>query len=303
MTQQPTSDEIPLDKAYAACRAIARREAKNFYYAFVALPDAAPQRHLRHLRLHAPGRRSGRRRKLLLAKSAALHLDAWLAAWRGVCAGERDRRSGLPRRARCHRSASPSPSACSMSWSPASPWTSTQIRPGARTGRARHLRHLRRSLSLLLPGGLGRRPGLHSHLRLHRSARRKAGRRNRHRLPAHQHSARRSRGCRAQSRLSSAAKTLRPTMFRSTRCCIAPRARRPQPNERALLADIAQRAEDYYRSAEALLPLIDRESRPALWVLVSIYHALAQAHRARRLRCVFPPRLRAPPRQNSLFWP
>ncbi len=35
-----------------------------------------------------------------------------------------------------------------------------------------------------------------------------------------------------------------------------------------------RRAEDYYRSADELLPLIDRESRPALWVLVSIYHAL-----------------------------
>ena len=30
---------ITLDDAYAACRAIAKREAKNFYYAFVALPD------------------------------------------------------------------------------------------------------------------------------------------------------------------------------------------------------------------------------------------------------------------------
>jgi 15-cis-phytoene synthase len=28
----------PIDAAYAACRAIAKREAKNFYYAFVALP-------------------------------------------------------------------------------------------------------------------------------------------------------------------------------------------------------------------------------------------------------------------------
>jgi phytoene synthase len=45
-------------------------------------------------------------------------------------------------------------------------------------------------------------------------------------------------------------------------------------HERALLASIAQRAENYYRSAQALLPLIARESRPALWVLVSIYHAL-----------------------------
>jgi phytoene synthase len=48
----------------------------------------------------------------------------------------------------------------------------------------------------------------------------------------------------------------------------------PSDNERALLAAIAQRAEDYYKSAQELLPLIDRESRPALWVLVAIYHGL-----------------------------
>jgi phytoene synthase len=44
--------------------------------------------------------------------------------------------------------------------------------------------------------------------------------------------------------------------------------------ERALLADLAQRAEQFYTSAQQLLPLIDAESRPALWVLVSIYHGL-----------------------------
>jgi 15-cis-phytoene synthase len=48
----------------------------------------------------------------------------------------------------------------------------------------------------------------------------------------------------------------------------------PTPNERALLAGIGKRAEAYYASADKLLPLIDRESRPALWVLVSIYRAL-----------------------------
>lgn len=48
----------------------------------------------------------------------------------------------------------------------------------------------------------------------------------------------------------------------------------PSANERALLIDIAQRAESYYSSAEALLPYIDVESRPALRVLVAIYHAL-----------------------------
>ena len=45
-------------------------------------------------------------------------------------------------------------------------------------------------------------------------------------------------------------------------------------NERALLQEIASRAEAYYQSASELLPLIDAESRPALWVLVSIYHGL-----------------------------
>ena len=44
--------------------------------------------------------------------------------------------------------------------------------------------------------------------------------------------------------------------------------------ERQLLASIAARAEEYYRSAERLLPLIDAESRPALGVLVAIYHRL-----------------------------
>ena len=48
----------------------------------------------------------------------------------------------------------------------------------------------------------------------------------------------------------------------------------PTANEHALFVDIAQRAEGYYQSALQLLPLINRESRPALWVLVSIYHGL-----------------------------
>ena len=48
----------------------------------------------------------------------------------------------------------------------------------------------------------------------------------------------------------------------------------PSANERVLLADIGKRAGAFYASADKLLPLIDPESRPALWVLVSIYHAL-----------------------------
>ena len=53
-----------------------------------------------------------------------------------------------------------------------------------------------------------------------------------------------------------------------------PKGTPPTANERALLAEIGRRAEAFYASADKLLPLINPESRPALWVLVSIYHAL-----------------------------
>jgi phytoene synthase len=48
----------------------------------------------------------------------------------------------------------------------------------------------------------------------------------------------------------------------------------PTANERALLQEVGRRAEVYYQSAHLLLPLIDKESRPALWVLVRIYRGL-----------------------------
>jgi phytoene synthase len=51
--------------------------------------------------------------------------------------------------------------------------------------------------------------------------------------------------------------------------------------ERAMLATLAIRAEKYYLAAAKLTPLIDRDSRAALWVLVTIYHRLLAriAHR------------------------
>ena len=48
----------------------------------------------------------------------------------------------------------------------------------------------------------------------------------------------------------------------------------PTAAERAVLAAVAQRAERYYGSAWRLLPLVDPECRPALWILVTIYHRL-----------------------------
>ncbi len=53
-----------------------------------------------------------------------------------------------------------------------------------------------------------------------------------------------------------------------------PPAAPPTPAERDLFAALARLAEHYYGRAHFLLPLIDGRSRPALWVLVSIYHAL-----------------------------
>ncbi len=43
---------------------------------------------------------------------------------------------------------------------------------------------------------------------------------------------------------------------------------------REMFSTLAARAEQYYQSAEKLLPLIDADSRAALWVLVAIYHRL-----------------------------
>ena len=44
--------------------------------------------------------------------------------------------------------------------------------------------------------------------------------------------------------------------------------------ERALILSLADRAEEYYASASKLLPLIEPDSRAALWVLVTIYQDL-----------------------------
>jgi phytoene synthase len=47
-------------------------------------------------------------------------------------------------------------------------------------------------------------------------------------------------------------------------------------NDRAMLHALGARAEEYYASADRLLPLIDGDSRAALWVLVTIYRGLLE---------------------------
>jgi phytoene synthase len=47
-----------------------------------------------------------------------------------------------------------------------------------------------------------------------------------------------------------------------------------ESTDRAMLQQLGAKAEAYYASADSLLPLIDQDSRAALWVLVTIYHDL-----------------------------
>ena len=75
-----------LDAAYAECRAIARREAKNFYYAFVALP--MPRRNA-ICAIYAFMRRADDLSddESLSREERRRRIEVWLADWRGVCHG------------------------------------------------------------------------------------------------------------------------------------------------------------------------------------------------------------------------
>jgi phytoene synthase len=53
--------------------------------------------------------------------------------------------------------------------------------------------------------------------------------------------------------------------------------------ERGMLATLAIRAEKYYVAAGKLIPLLDRDSRAAMWVLVTIYHRLLARIAAKRM--------------------
>jgi len=63
--------------------------------------------------------------------------------------------------------------------------------------------------------------------------------------------------------------------------------------ERSLMELEAKRARKYYAAADALLPLIDADSRAALWVLVRIYRRLLERIEAARYE-VFAHRIQVP---------
>ena len=258
---------LTLDEAYGACRAIARREAKNFYYAFVALPLTrrnaicaiyAFMRQADDLSDDESVARAERR----------LRLSAWLDEWHAVCRGaasenpafvaahDATRRFAIPLRLLdelvdgvamdLDRAATGAPDTyatftdlyryCYLVASVVG-LVSIHIfgyadhraeKLAEETGIAFQLTNILRDV---------------------------------------EEDASRNRVYLAEEDLAAHGLTPQSIFNRKPD---AP----PGIAERALLAEYARRAENYYQSAEKLLPLIDRESRPALWVLVSIYHAL-----------------------------
>jgi phytoene synthase len=269
VTQSTLSDELTLDRAYAACRAIARREAKNFYYAFVALP--APRRNA-ICAIYAFMRRADD-----LADDESISRDerrrnlaAWLAEWRSVCAGGftadpaflavRDctARFHIPLGLLDELVAG-----VTMDLDQAATDS-----PGtfATFADLYHYCYLVASVVGLVcirifgysdprAEKLAEETGIAFQLtNILRDVAEDASR-NRVYLPLED--------------LAAHGVTLDLLLHRVP-------GSPPTASERALLAAIAQRAEEFYQSAEALLPLIDRESRPALWVLVSIYRGLLQ---------------------------
>ena len=67
----------------------------------------------------------------------------------------------------------------------------------------------------------------------------------------------------------------------------------PRPNDRAMIGALSVQAWEYYEAAWKLLPLIDRDSRAALWVMVEIYSGLL-ARIDRRSGDVFSSRVSLP---------
>jgi phytoene synthase len=256
-----------LEAAYALCRAIARREAKNFYYAFVALP--APRRNA-ICAIYAFMRRADDLAddESLTREERLRRLDAWQADWRGVCHGGdssdpvffavRDavERFGIPLNLLDELVAG-----VTMDLKQAASDAPDTYTTFAELYRYCYLVASVVGLVCIRIFGysdpraekLAEETGIAFQLTNILRDVAEDAERNRVYLPledlaAHEVS--------LDSLLHRAAGTP------------------PTVNERALLAEIAQRAEGYYQSAQALLPLIEKESRPALWVLVAIYHGL-----------------------------
>jgi phytoene synthase len=256
-----------LDEAYSTCRAIAKREAKNFYYSFLALPAA---RKNAMCAIYAFMRKADD-----LADDESLpheerrrQLDAWLAEWREASRGGVTAdpvfiavRDAIQRFAIPLSLLEELVAGTTMDLNPRADNAPDTYPTFADLYRYCYLVASVVGLVCIRIFGytdhkaekLAEETGVAFQLtNILRDVAEDAGR-NRVYLPLEQLAAHRV--------------SLESLLHRSAGAPLT-------ANERELLAGIGSRAESYYQSAQALLPLINRESRPALWVLVSIYHEL-----------------------------
>lgn len=274
MTQENPSNAPTLGEAYAVCRGIARREAKNFYYAFIALPTA---RRNAICAIYAFMRQADDLAddESFTCAERRIRLEAWLTAWRAACEGAQTSdpvfvavRDATSRFTIPLSLLDELVAGVTMDLNPAVADAPDTYATFADLYRYCYLVASVVGLVCIRIFGytdpraekLAEETGIAFQLtNILRDVAEDASR-NRVYLP-----------------LEDLAAHKVPLDSLLHRAAGAP----PTANERALLAEIAQRAEDYYCSAQALLPLIDAESRPAMLVLVSIYHALLKRiHRA-----------------------
>jgi phytoene synthase len=267
LTQETTSDGLTLDQAYAVCRSIARREAKNFYYAFIALPTT---RRNAICAIYAFMRRAddlADDESFSTAERRA-QLDAWLSAWRAVSGGAQTADPVfLAVRDATTRFAIPLSlldelvAGVTMDLDRAETGAPDTYATFADLYKYCYLVASVVGLACIHIFGytdpraekLAEETGIAFQLtNILRDVAEDAGR-NRVYLPLED--------------LAAHNVSLESLLHRAAG---AP----PTGDEFELLQAIAERAEHYYRSAEALLPFIDPESRSALKVLVSVYHAL-----------------------------
>ena len=267
MTGSVTGEALNLDDAYAICRAIAKREAKNFYYSFVALPT--PRRNAICAIYAFMRRADDLSDDESLSREARRHnLDAWLAAWHAAAAGGdtadpvffavRDaiQRFNIPLSLLDELVAG-----TTMDLENAASETPDTYATFADLYRYCYLVASVVGLVCIRIFGytdpraekFAEETGIAFQLTNILRDVQEDAERNRVYLPLEDLAA---HNVKLESFLHRAPATS------------------PTQNERALIAELAARAERYYQSAQQLMPLIDRESRPALWVLVNIYHRL-----------------------------
>ncbi len=258
---------ITLDQAYAICRAIARREAKNFYYAFVALPE--PRRNA-ICAIYAFMRKADDLSddETISREQRRRNLEQWQSAWHSAAAGTgTDDPVFIAVRDAIQRYSIP---LALLDELIAGTTSDLKVNPGDTPDTYATFDDLYRYCYLVAsvvglvcirifgytdPAAekLAEETGIAFQLTNILRDVAEDAERGRVYLPLED--------------LAAHNVTLESMLHRSKG--IAPTA-----NERALLAEIGRRAESYYASTDKLLPLINPESRSALWVLVSIYHAL-----------------------------